>query len=294
MSTAGFMNTAVLCTPLRVEHAALRGAGRSMRLVRTGMGPQRAAATAATLTTTDPVLVAGVAAAQTPDVHPGDVVVATEVHASALAGSVEIPSAALLAGGLRRLGLRVHLGAISSVSRIAWAACGDGAIAVDMESAQLVSQDRPCAVVRAIVDTSDHPLWRVGTLRRGVAALRTLRACRPVLEWWAAATGPREVLTAAPCTSERAVRTIAGQVDLMLVAGSSDPARLVEVARRQGVPAYLVGEVSEIDLRWLVGATRLGVTAASPHLLQQIVYCLGGLGPVTETRLIEDVIGEVS
>jgi len=206
------MSRAVLCTPLRVEQAALRGAGCSMRVVHTGIGPRRAAATAATLSpNADPVLVAGVAGALAPHIRPGDVVVATEVCAgteSALrfpnstaelpARSVEVASAPLLAGALRRLGLTVHTGAISSVSRIGGGLAGSDALAVDMESAQLAAAGTPFAVVRAIVDTPDHPLWQLGTLRRGLTALRTLRACAPALELWAAATGPREVLLAAP------------------------------------------------------------------------------------------------
>jgi 4-hydroxy-3-methylbut-2-enyl diphosphate reductase len=69
--------------------------------------------------------------------------------------------------------------------------------------------------------------------------------------------------------------------------------RLVEVAQREGVPAYLVDDVTEIDLRWLTGAARVGVTAgasAPPHLVDEIVHCLGGLGPVraTESRLIDE------
>jgi 4-hydroxy-3-methylbut-2-en-1-yl diphosphate reductase len=516
------MNRAVLCTPLRIEQAALRGAEHSMRLVHTGMGPRRAAATAAALaTSTNPALVAGVAGALAPHIRPGDVVVATEIRdasraenalrppsstaellsrtgaallsnsatgglgASSASGRVEIPSAPLLAGALRRLGLTVHIGPISSVSRIGQAPITDDSLAVDMESAQLAAAGIPFAVARAIVDTPDHPLWRLGTLRRGVSALRTLRACQPALEWWAAATGPREVLLAAPrsfcagvaraidtvqhalqrygapvyvrrqivhnahvvgelaargavfveeldqvpaggvlvfaahgvapavrrdatareltvidatcplvtkvhneirryarrgdtvflighadheevqgslgeapedvivvpdaetaarvqprdpsrvaytmqttlavdeaeeiagilrgrfpalsaprtddicyATTNRqdAVRAIAGQVDLMLVIGSSNSSnslRLVEVAQREGVPAYLVEDASEIDLRWLAGTTRLGITAgasAPPHLVDQIVHCLGGLGPVstTESRLTEE------
>jgi 4-hydroxy-3-methylbut-2-enyl diphosphate reductase len=480
------------------------------------MGPRRAATTASTLPRGAPVLVAGVAAAQTPTLHPGDVVVATEVRSAAgstalrlpnstaelftrLRGAlllssgstalgaepVEIPSAPLLAGALRGLGLRVHLGPVSSVSRIARRPVADGSIAVDMESAALAPSGAPFAVVRAIVDTPDHPLWRLGTLHRGVAALRTLTACRPALEWWAAATGPREVLLAAPrsfCAGvaraidtveaalarygppvyvrrqivhnahvvrdleargavfvdeveavpegsvlvfsahgvaptvrrdaatreatvidatcplvtkvhseirryaraqntvflighpeheevqgswgeapedvivvpdietaqkvqprdasrvaytmqttlavdeaeqiaqvlrerfpalsaprtddicyattnrQRAVRAIARQVDLVLVVGSpnsSNSVRLVEVAQREGVPAHLVDDVSEIDLRWLAGRARLGITAgasAPPHLVEEIVHCLGGLGPVNvrEERLIEE------
>jgi 4-hydroxy-3-methylbut-2-enyl diphosphate reductase len=490
MSTAS--RRGVLCTPLRVEHAALRGVAGTMRLLRTGMGPRRAALAAATLAPTDPVLVAGLAVAQSPHIRPGDVVVASEVRASAplsatteLPGSVEIPSGVLLAGALRRLGLRVHVGPICSVPRIAWRPVADGSLAVDMESAQLASPDRPFAVVRAIVDTPEHPLWHIGTPHRGIVALRTLRACRPALEWWAAATGPREVLLAAPrsfCAGvaraidtvdralqrygapvyvrrqivhnahvvrelqargavfvdeveevpagsvlvfsahgvaptvrraagagqhtvidatcplvtkvhseirryarqgntvflighpgheevqgsrgeaprdvivvpdvdsahrvqprdhsrvaytmqttlavdeaeeivrvlrerfpalsaprtddicyattnrQRAARAIARQVDLMLVVGSpnsSNSVRLVEVAQREGAPAHLVEDVSEIDLRALAGRTRLGITAgasAPPHLVDEIVHCLGGLGPVSvhESHLIDE------
>jgi 4-hydroxy-3-methylbut-2-enyl diphosphate reductase len=503
------VSRAVLCTPLRVEQAALSGAGRSMRVVHTGMGPRRAAATAATLSGgRDPVLVAGVGGALTPHIRPGDVVVATEVRSGAsgalnspnstaelpvrgsraaelAASRVEVASAPLLAGALRRLGLTVHTGPIQSVSRIGRGLAGNGALAVDMESAQLAAAGSPFAVVRAIVDTPDHPLWQLGTLHRGVTALRTLRACAPALDLWAAATGPRAVLLAAPrsfCAGvaraietvdralqrygapvyvrrqivhnahvvgelqqrgavfvdevdevpagsvlvfsahgvspavrrdaaagggtvidatcplvtkvhseirryakrnntvflighadheevqgslgeapddvivvpdvdtahrvaprdpsrvaytmqttlavdeaeeiagilrgrfptlsaprtddicyattnrQRAVRAIAREVDLVLVVGSpnsSNSVRLVEVAQREGVPAYLVDDVTEIDLRWLVGTTRVGVTAgasAPPHLVDEIVHCLGGLGPVTatESRLTDE------
>ncbi|MDQ2882980.1 MAG: 4-hydroxy-3-methylbut-2-enyl diphosphate reductase, partial [Actinomycetota bacterium] len=493
------MSRAVLCTPLRVEQAALRGARRSMRLVHTGMGRRRAAAAAAALPGTDPVLVAGVGGALAPQVHPGDVVVATEILPgtstalplpnstaelisrlrSALllssgagelpARSAEVASAPLLAGALRRLGLTVHVGSIQSVAHISGLPGARGwvdgdPLAVDMESAQLAAAGSPFAVVRTIVDTVDHPLWQLGTLHRGVTALRSLRACAPALELWAAATGPRDVLLAAPrsfCAGvaraidtvdralarygapvyvrrqivhnahvvgelqdrgavfvdeveqvpaasvlvfsahgvapavrqeaaahelrvidatcplvtkvhseirryarlgntvflighadheevqgslgeapddvivvpdvdtaqrvaprdpsrvaytmqttlavdeaekiagilrdrfpalsaprtddicyattnrQRAVRAIAREVDLVLVVGSpnsSNSVRLVEVARREGVPAYLVDDVTEIDLRWLVGATRVGITAgasAPPHLVDQ-------------------------
>jgi 4-hydroxy-3-methylbut-2-en-1-yl diphosphate reductase len=284
----------VLCTPLRVEQAALRRAERSIRLVHTGMGPRRAAATAAVLSTgTHPVLVAGVGGGLAPQVRPGDVVVASEVRGGAGDGSsVEVPSAPLLAGALRRLGLTVHVGPICSVSRIARAPAMGDALAVDMESAQLAVPNVPFAVVRAIIDSTDHPLWHVGTLRRGWTALRALRACVPALHWWAAATGPREVLLAGP----RSLCADVARVDLVLVIGSahsSGSLRLVEVAERDGVPVQLVHDLSEIDLRWLAGTTRLGITAggcSAPHLTAQIVHCLGGLGPVnaSQSRLTDE------
>ncbi|MGQ0774002.1 MAG: phosphorylase family protein [Pseudonocardiales bacterium] len=221
----------VLYAPLRVEHAALRGATRSMRLVRTGMGPRRAAAAALSVARTDvahtdatrtdraPVLVAGVGGGLAPQVRPGDVVVASEVWGDGPGGvatgrRVDVPSAPLLADALRLLGLTVHVGPIVSSPRILRgtartraAAAEGGPLAVDMESAALVpagatsdagasgatgaiadaTRGVPFAVVRVIVDSVDHPLWSVGTLLRGVRALRVLRACLPALEWWAAA-----------------------------------------------------------------------------------------------------------
>jgi 4-hydroxy-3-methylbut-2-enyl diphosphate reductase len=95
---------------------------------------------------------------------------------------------------------------------------------------------------------------------------------------------------------QHAARAIARQVDLMLVVGSpnsSNSVRLVEVAQREGAPAYLVEDVSEIDLRWLAGRPRVGITAgasAPPHLVDGIVHCLGGLGPVSvhESQLIDE------
>ena len=472
----------MLFTPLRVEHAALRGAARSMRVVRTGMGPRRAAATAAA-THADAVLVAGLAGGQASHLCPGDVVVAGEVRGTG--GTVEIPSAPLLAGALRRLGLTVHVGPVRSVPGIAWKTADPAVLAVDMESAQLAPAGAPFAVVRVIVDTPDHPLWHPGTLRRGITSLHALKACQPALESWAAATGPRNVLLAAPrsfCAGvaraidtveaalrrygppvyvrhqivhnahvvrnlqdrgavfvddvqavpeggvlvfsahgvaptvrrdaaartptvidatcplvtkvhteirryarrgntvflighpdheevqgsrgeapddvivvpdiesarrvqprdpsqvaytmqttlavdeaeqiagvlrerfpqlsaprtddicyattnrQRAVRAIAREVDLVLVVGSpnsSNSLRLVEVAQREGVPAYLIDDCGEIDLGWLAGRPRVGITAgasAPPHLVDQIVHCLSGLGPVTasESQLIDE------
>jgi 4-hydroxy-3-methylbut-2-en-1-yl diphosphate reductase len=475
------MSETVLCTPLRVEHAALRPAARSMRIVRTGVGPRRAEIVAARLKATrgpgGPVLVAGVGGGLDPGIRPGDLVVASEVRGAG--PPVGVPSAALLAGALRRLGLTVHVGPVRSGPRIVRTAgpvAADGSLAVDMESYQLAGAGGPFAVVRSVVDTVEQPLWRMGTPARGVRALRALRACVPALEQWVAATGPREILLAAPrsfcagvaraidtveaalqrygppvyvrrqivhnahvvrelqgrgavfveeadevppgavlvfaahgvspavrraaadrdltvvdatcplvtkvhteirryaargdtvflighadheevqgslgeapsdvvvvedaeaaarvqardpervaytmqttlavdeaeqiadvlrdrfphlagprtddicyATTNRqlAVRAVAREVDVVLAVGStnsSNSRRLAEVAEREGAAAHLVDDVSEIDLRWLAGARRVGITAgasAPPHLVDQVVTGLAGLGPVT-------------
>jgi len=89
-------------------------------------------------------------------------------------------------------------------------------------------------------------------------------------------------------TSNRqvAVREIAAESELVLVVGStnsSNSQRLVEVARRAGAQAHLVDDVTGIDLDWLRGVRRVGITAgasAPPHLVDEIVHCLHGLGAV--------------
>ena len=80
---------------------------------------------------------------------------------------------------------------------------------------------------------------------------------------------------------------MAGRCDPLLVVGSansSNTARLVEVARRQGCPAHLVEDASALQLAWLDGATTLGLTAgasAPESLVQEVVDALSALGPVT-------------
>ncbi|MFB9905965.1 phosphorylase family protein [Allokutzneria oryzae] len=264
---------AILATPLRVERAAVRPAARSLSLVRTGIGR------AATLPRTDgPVLIAGVGGGLAPQVRPGDLVVAGTVTADG--HRVELPSAPLLARALRHLGLTVHYGHIGTTDRIA---TGDrrkrlastGALAVDLESATLAAATSgPVAVVRSIVDTEDHALWALGTVGRGVRALRALRVAVPAFEWWAAAIGRREIL-----------RGVSRGADLVLVVGS-DSRHLVDVSRWDGARAHLVEDVTGVDLRWLAGARRIGVVADAsvpPEPVEEVIHALSGLDPTTPT-----------
>lgn len=86
---------------------------------------------------------------------------------------------------------------------------------------------------------------------------------------------------------QEAVRQLAPECDLVLVVGSSNSSnsnRLVEVARRGGTPAHLVGSAADVELSWLAGVTKVGVSAgasAPEELVQQLVECLRGLGQVT-------------
>jgi 4-hydroxy-3-methylbut-2-enyl diphosphate reductase len=83
-----------------------------------------------------------------------------------------------------------------------------------------------------------------------------------------------------------AVRSLAKLCDLVLVIGSansSNTARLVEVARREGCRAELIEDETELQLPWLHDVRTVGITAgasAPEVLVSQVVNTLGRLGPV--------------
>jgi 4-hydroxy-3-methylbut-2-en-1-yl diphosphate reductase len=102
-----------------------------------------------------------------------------------------------------------------------------------------------------------------------------------------AARGPgSDDICYATTNRQLAVRAIAAQSDVVLVAGSansSNSKRLVETAERAGTPAYLIDDTGDIELGWLAGASTVGITAgasAPPAVVSQIVAALSGLGAV--------------
>jgi 4-hydroxy-3-methylbut-2-enyl diphosphate reductase len=210
----------VVVTPLRIEQLALLGTLRQTQLLRTGMGPARARQARARLAALDgsALAVAGLAGAVDGGLRSGDVVVASELRGPN--GVVrQLPGAALLAGALRRVGVRATAGPVATVPRIAGpearaALASDDVVAVDMESAWLAeaADGRPLAVLRAIVDPAERPLAHHGTVRDGVRALRALRRAVPVLDTWRRALGARRVLRASPrsfCAGvERAIEVV--------------------------------------------------------------------------------------
>jgi 4-hydroxy-3-methylbut-2-enyl diphosphate reductase len=65
---------------------------------------------------------------------------------------------------------------------------------------------------------------------------------------------------------QAAVKELASEVDVVLVLGaanSSNANRLREVAEALGTPAHLINDVGDIRPEWLVGVTRVGVTAGA-------------------------------
>jgi 4-hydroxy-3-methylbut-2-enyl diphosphate reductase len=95
-----------------------------------------------------------------------------------------------------------------------------------------------------------------------------------------------------------AVRAMAHRCDLMLVVGSansSNTARLVEVAQREGCRAELIEDASEIHLSWFDDIRRVGLTAgasAPESLVSEIIDELMTLGPttITEHRTTEETV----
>lgn len=69
-----------------------------------------------------------------------------------------------------------------------------------------------------------------------------------------------------------AVKKLAAQCDLIIVIGSptsSNSNRLREVAAQLGISAYMIDNAEELNPSWLIGKTRIGVTAgaSAPDLL---------------------------
>ena len=110
-------------------------------------------------------------------------------------------------------------------------------------------------------------------------------------ERFPAIDGPRkDDICYATQNRQDAVRTLAAQVDLVLVVGSassSNSNRLRELAQKQGVPAYLIDGPQSIAPAWLAGVQRVGLTAgasAPEQLVRAVIEHLraAGAGSVHE------------
>ena len=83
---------------------------------------------------------------------------------------------------------------------------------------------------------------------------------------------------------QEAVESLAQQVELIFVVGSANSSnsnRLVEVAKRCGVPARLIEDAGDIHPEWLEGVNHLGLTAgasAPEVLVEQVSQRLATLG----------------
>jgi 4-hydroxy-3-methylbut-2-enyl diphosphate reductase len=99
--------------------------------------------------------------------------------------------------------------------------------------------------------------------------------------------GPRsDDICYATQNRQQALKAVARESDLVLVVGShnsSNSKRLVEVAEREGTPARLIDDETQLDPTWLEGASTIALTAgasAPEALVQRVIDELAGLGPV--------------
>jgi 4-hydroxy-3-methylbut-2-enyl diphosphate reductase len=204
----GATDRIIVLAPLSLEARAVRSGAPWADVHRIGMGPRRAARSAELSMTTGgrAVLIAGFCGALDPDLEPGDIVLASELRGPT--GTTPCDDPTILAGVLRRGGLRVRVAPIASSQRLV---LGErrrtlqrtGAVAVDMESAWLapVTRARPLVTLRVVLDTHRRELHR---------PLRTVTGA--AIAYRAHALGPREVVLGAPRAScagvERAVEVV--------------------------------------------------------------------------------------
>lgn len=96
-----------------------------------------------------------------------------------------------------------------------------------------------------------------------------------------------------------AVRELAGEVDVMVIVGStnsSNTRRLTELSERLGVPAHQIDRAVELERDWVADAGRIGVTAgasAPESLVQAVIDQLvdwGAKRPDTSGSYTEDVV----
>jgi 4-hydroxy-3-methylbut-2-enyl diphosphate reductase len=188
------MSDVVVAAPLRIEAALISSAARSAAVRKTGMGPDRARAAAGELLRygAASLLVVGFCGGLDEDSVPGEVIIPEEVydenHAEA---RVRCDLAPVLVSRLAGRGLKLRSGPIVCVSKIA---VGErraqlhaaGAIGVDMESVWLgaAAAGRPFGVVRVVLDSPSHELFRVRAVGQALRAAGALRRVAGALHEW--------------------------------------------------------------------------------------------------------------
>ncbi len=99
-------------------------------------------------------------------------------------------------------------------------------------------------------------------------------------------TAAAEDICYAATNRQQAVRAIAGECDVVLVLGSASSHNsrcLVQVARREGVPAWLLEDASGLQPQWLADADTVGITAgasAPPALVEDLTAAISAFGPI--------------
>ena len=139
---------------------------------------------------------------------------------------------------------------------------------------------------------------KVAYLTQTTLSLDDTRACIEALRRrFPKIAGPaKDDICYATQNRQAAVKTVAAEVDLLLVIGaanSSNANRLVEVSKGLGTPSYLINDKDDIRREWLHGASRVGVTAGAStpeFLVREVVEALGRVQSVAvqEVHVVEE------
>lgn len=223
------MSGLLLVAAMAAEERALKAGAPRASVVRTGIGPRRArrAATRLAAAPAAGLGVVGFGGALSPELEPGQLVVATELRARDGTVRAACPGAEVIAAMLHRAGLSVQTGPVVSVhAPVLGSGARDrlrsssGAVLADMESVWLApaAAGRPFAVVRAVLDSPSREPWRpILGPRGGLDAAAVLEAAAGVLDGWAQVIRPRELVLAAPRAScagvERAIEVVERALD---------------------------------------------------------------------------------
>ncbi|HUA12367.1 MAG TPA: hypothetical protein VMA83_10210 [Solirubrobacteraceae bacterium] len=189
--------TLTVAAPMRLEAALIAPLLTGARVHRTGMGPVNARAARPALSSREAgaLLVLGFCGGLDDESVAGEVIVAEHVYGAADEGHAPDRVHCSLAGDmittLAGRGLKIRSGPVVSVSRLALGERReqlgrDGALAVDMESLWLLERagERPCGVVRVVLDSPRHELLRPAALARGIRAALALRTVAAAIEEW--------------------------------------------------------------------------------------------------------------
>jgi len=200
-------DSVLVFAPLRLEAACVSRGLHRARVIRSGMGPERARIAAArglAVEAARGVAIAGLCAAASPGLAAGDVVLGAELRSDD-ARPVTAAGSRLLETALRRRGVRARAGVLASVGRVAGPTerrflAEQGVDAVDMESRWLAdaADGRPLVTLRVVVESAGAEPLHPRTAVSGVLGLRELRRAAPVLEQWRRALRPRQIVLAGP------------------------------------------------------------------------------------------------
>lgn len=105
-------------------------------------------------------------------------------------------------------------------------------------------------------------------------------------------TLPSSSICYATTNRQMALREIVSETDLVLVVGdpqSSNSNRLVEVAKRRNVKAFLINNEREIQKEWLQGVQVIGLTAGASTPEEVVQRCIQRLRELGVTA-VEDVV----